>query len=85
MGSRDVSPEAVFGSAAPVSTVPLDFGAHPRYNRGCAPAKEEDAMDDGEIIAPSDDRPPVEDMQIANMDGIDYLTLLMESRILQLS
>ena len=42
-------------------------------------------MNNNEPTAPWEDRLDEEQPQIANMDEIDFLTLLMESRIIQAS
>ena len=40
-------------------------------------------MNDNESVTPWEDRFDDDDRQIANMDEYDFLTMLMESRIIQ--
>ena len=49
------------------------------------PHKEDPTMSENENAAQWEDRFEEEKPQIANMDQIDFMTLLMESRIIQAS
>lgn len=47
--------------------------------------QEEIAMSETEIITKWEDRFDTDEREIANMDEYDFMTLLMESRIIQAS
>ena len=47
--------------------------------------KEEAAMNEHETIAALEETPDRDNVEIANMDPVDYMTLLMECRIIQAS
>ena len=42
-------------------------------------------MNGNDAVTQREDRPDEESPQVANMDEIDFMTLLMESRIIQAS
>ena len=64
----------------------LDLAAPEAYNGNVAKnSKEEAPMNEHEIIAALEETDDRNEHEIANMDAVDYMTMLMECRIIQAS